>query len=194
MGPDAMILVFWMLSFKPAGFPDSSVGTKSTCNAGDPSSIPRLGRSAGEVKKLPSPVIWPRELVHGVSSQKVRQDWATFTFIEASLIAQLVNNEWVMLSKHRDSFIEPISNIQIKWRCSGNGYKNTMDTRDHTRSLKKWSQVKSLSRVRLFVTPWIVAYQASSMGFSRQEYWGGLPFSSPEDLPNPGIKPGSPSL
>ena len=33
-----------------------------------------------------------------------------------------------------------------------------------------------------------------SMGFSRQEYWSGLPFSSPEDLPNPGIEPGSPTL
>ena len=44
-------------------------------------------------------------------------------------------------------------------------------------------KVKSLSRVRLFATPWTVAYQASlSMGFSRQEYWSGLPFPSPRDL------------
>ena len=57
------------------------------------------------------------------------------------------------------------------------------------------SEVKSLSRVRLFATPWIVAYQAlPSMGFSRQEYWSGLPFPSPGDLPNPGIEPGSPAL
>ena len=56
-------------------------------------------------------------------------------------------------------------------------------------------KVKSLSRVRLFVTPWTVAYQASpSMGFSRQEYWSGLPFPSPGDLPDPGIEPGSPAL
>ena len=41
-------------------------------------------------------------------------------------------------------------------------------------------KVKSLSRVRLFETPWIAAYQAPpSMGFSRQEYWSGLSFSSP---------------
>ena len=54
---------------------------------------------------------------------------------------------------------------------------------------------KSLSRVGLFVTPWTVAYQASlSMGFSRQEYWSGLPFLSPGDLPDPGIEPGSPTL
>ena len=56
-------------------------------------------------------------------------------------------------------------------------------------------KVKSLSRVRLFVTPWTIAYQAPpSMGFSRQEYWSGLPFPSPGDLPNPGTEPGSPAL
>ena len=45
------------------------------------------------------------------------------------------------------------------------------------------------------MTPWAVAYQASpSMGFSRQEYWSGLPFPSPGDLPDPGIEPGSPTL
>ena len=56
-------------------------------------------------------------------------------------------------------------------------------------------KVKSLSHVPLFVTPWTVAYHAPpSMGFSRQEYWSGLSFPSPEDLPNPGIKPESPAL
>ena len=56
-------------------------------------------------------------------------------------------------------------------------------------------KVKSLSRVRLFATPWTVAYQApASMGFSRQEYWSELLFPSPGDLPNPGIKPGSLTL
>ena len=56
-------------------------------------------------------------------------------------------------------------------------------------------KVKSLSRVQLFVTPWTVTYQAlRSMGFSRQEYWSGLPFPSPGDLPNPGIEPRSPAL
>ena len=44
-------------------------------------------------------------------------------------------------------------------------------------------------------TPWTVACQAPlSLGFSRQEYWSGLPFPSPGDLPNPGIEPGSPAL
>ena len=52
----------------------------------------------------------------------------------------------------------------------------------------------SLSRVQLFTPPWTVAPQAPlSMGFSRQEYWSGLPFPSPGDLPNPGIEPVSPA-
>ena len=59
----------------------------------------------------------------------------------------------------------------------------------------KWSEVKPLSRVRLFATPWTVACQSAlSMGFSRQEYWRGLSFPSPGNLPNPGIEPRSPKL
>ena len=55
--------------------------------------------------------------------------------------------------------------------------------------------MKSLSRVQLFAILWTVGHQAPlSMGFPRQEYWSGLPFPSPGDLPDPGIKPGSPSL
>ena len=45
------------------------------------------------------------------------------------------------------------------------------------------------------MTPWTVTHQAPlSMGLSRQEYWSGLPFPSSDDLPNPGVKPGSPAL
>ena len=55
--------------------------------------------------------------------------------------------------------------------------------------------IQPLHHVRLVVTPWTVARGASlSMGFSRHEYWSGLPFPSPGDLPNPGIEPGSPAL
>ena len=55
-------------------------------------------------------------------------------------------------------------------------------------------KVKSLSRVRLFVTPWTAACQTPPrMGFSRQEYWSGSPFPSPGDLPDPGIEPWSPA-
>ena len=63
--------------------------------------------------------------------------------------------------------------------------------RYHTVKVK----VKSLSRVRLFATPWTVAYWAPpSMGFSGQGDWSGLPFPSPGDLPNLGIEPRSPAL
>ena len=57
------------------------------------------------------------------------------------------------------------------------------------------SECESLSHVWLFVTPWTVAHQAPlSMGFSRQEYWNGMPFPSPGDLPDSRIKLGSPVL
>ena len=62
-------------------------------------------------------------------------------------------------------------------------------------SIVRMQKVKALSHVRLFVIPWTVVYQApQSMEFSRQEYWSGLPFLSPGDLPNPGIEPMSPTL
>ena len=55
--------------------------------------------------------------------------------------------------------------------------------------------VNSLSHVQLFVTPCAAAHQAPlSMGFSRQEYWSGLPLPSPGDLPDPEIEPRSPTL
>ena len=58
--------------------------------------------------------------------------------------------------------------------------------------MNKW---ELLSCVWLFVTPWTVAHQAPlSMGFSRPEYWSGLPFPPPGDLPDPGMEPRSPTL
>ena len=55
--------------------------------------------------------------------------------------------------------------------------------------------MKSLSCVQLFKTPWTISYQAPlSMEFSRQEYWSGLPFPSPGDLPDIGTEPRSPAL
>ena len=56
-----------------------------------------------------------------------------------------------------------------------------------------WLCVWSLIHFRLFATLWTVAHQAPlSMRFFRQEYWSGLPYSSPGSLPNPGIEPASP--
>ena len=55
-------------------------------------------------------------------------------------------------------------------------------------------RVKLLSRIRLFATPWTEEPAAGSMGFSRQEYWSGLPFPSPGNLTDPGTEPRSPAL
>ena len=53
----------------------------------------------------------------------------------------------------------------------------------------------ALSRLRLFAALWTAAHQASlSMGFSRQEYWSGLPFASPGGFPSTGFESGSPAL
>ena len=84
----------------------------------------------------------------------------------------------------------------LSWWCHPTILSFVVPFSSHFQSLpaSRW-RVKSLSRVWLFATPWTVAYQASpSMGFSRQEYWSGLPFPSPGDLPDPGIEPGSPAL
>ena len=64
------------------------------------------------------------------------------------------------------------------------------------RSEVKWSEVKwSCSVVSDSATPWTVAYQAPQfMEFSRLEYWSGLPFPSPWELPDPGMEPRSPAL
>ena len=65
--------------------------------------------------------------------------------------------------------------------------------RENTQIMSEW--VKSLSHVQLFTTPWTVAHQLPlSMGFSRQEYWRGLPFPSPGYLPDPRIERGVLSL
>ena len=75
------------------------------------------------------------------------------------------------------------------------GYCNVISLLSSVDILKVKVKMKSLSPVRLFATPWTVAYQAPQfMEFSRQEYWSGLPFPSPWDLPDPGIELRSPAL
>ena len=65
----------------------------------------------------------------------------------------------------------------------------------HAVHIRYERKVKLLSRARLFATPWTAVHQTPpSMGFTKQEYWSGLPFPSPGDLPNPGIEPRSPAL
>ena len=88
-----------------------------------------------------------------------------------------------------DPGIEPASPVS----CIVSGFFTTELPEKPIDGMKM--KVKSLSRVRLFATSWTVAYQAPpSVGFSRQEYWSGLPFPSPGDPPDPGIEPWSPTL
>ena len=78
---------------------------------------------------------------------------------------------------------------------SGSFHKPLILLHQRADRLKPQSQKTNQPDHTDHATPWTVAYQAPlSMGFSRQQCWSGLPFPSPGDLPNPGIKPGSPTL
>ena len=76
---------------------------------------------------------------------------------------------------------DPDSNTVLAWKAQG--------------PLAAESESEVTQSSPILATPWIIARQASlSITFSRQEYWSGLPFPSPGDLPDSGIKPGSPAL
>ena len=63
---------------------------------------------------------------------------------------------------------------------------------EYIQGLYIYNDIHVCYRIQLFATPWTVAHQAPlSMGFPRQEYWSGLPFPPPEDLPDLGIKTAS---
>ena len=161
------------------GFPDCSVGKESTCNAGDPGSILGSERSAREGIGHPFQYTW------------------------ASLVAQLVKNlpamretwvwsmGWEVPLEKGNTTYSSILAWKIPWTVQSMGSQSQTWLCDFhftshlcewtMRKLKlipsevKWSEVKLLSRVRLFVIPWTIAYHAPlSMGFSRQEYWSGL--------------------
>ena len=92
-----------------------------------------------------------------------------------------------MSMKPRDSFSEKINKTDKPL--------TRLTKTERTQQVHVKVKVNSLSPVRLFATLWTVAHQAPpSIGFSRQEYWSGLPLPSPGYLPDPGIKPGSPAL
>ena len=170
--------IYWTLSM---GFPGGSEDKASAFNAGDPGLIPGSGRSPGEGNGNP--------LQYSCLENPLDRGawWATV--------------HWVTKSRTRLSdFTHSLSmcfKLMLCLACilkgilwGGYYYYMGLQIWKH-RKLK----VKSLSHVRLFATPWTVAHQAPpSMGFSRQEYWSGLPFPSPGDLPNAGIKPRSPAL
>ena len=106
-----------------------------------------------------------------------------------------------MLTPHKQDLYIVIYNLS-RWHTQINRHKDKGALKIRLKNYqlclaytREWSKIKSLTRVRLFETPWTVAYQAPlSTGFSRQEHWSGLLFPSPGDPPNPGNKPRSPAL
>ena len=143
--------------------------------------------------------------VHRVTkNQKQLSDWTTTT--EGPYCSQdkdQLHNCGLMSSKVW-SLVLPLTlyhSMPISLSAPEHWYSSARSqTSSHHRAFAHadplaWLKVKSLSRVRLFETLWTVAHQAPpSIGFSRQEYWSGLPFPSPGDLPNLGIEPMSPTL
>ena len=103
------------------------------------------------------------------------------------------------VTKHIRNF----QTLSFSKKCFQKCYKIFQDVQEESRYLvflvkctlvnmyAKWNEVAH--RVQLFANPWTIAYQAPpSMEFSRQEYWSGLPLSSPGDLPTQGSNPGLP--
>ena len=98
--------------------------------------------------------------------------------------------EWVVIPCSRgssDTGIEPILLCLLHWQAG------SLPLEPPGKPFQPLCNVVSAPQsCQLFATPWTVAHQAPlSMGFSRHEYWSGSPFPSPQDLPNPGIKPWS---
>ena len=130
--------------------------------------------------------------------KKRHLDKSTYDFGDTGFVTCWLGQKWgswywrVTLSNTPPLWMEseqaPLSTIGVTNSQDTSWYKNN-------RLPLSRLKVKSLSHVRLFVTPWTVAHQASlSMGLSRQEYWSGLPFPSPGGLPDRGIEPRSPAL
>ena len=101
--------------------------------------------------------------------------------------AENCNSESVIIVSHMQV---PLGKGKTLLKRGERSWEGCRKQRTHGFLLAEWVSewMKSLSPVCLLVTPWTVgAYHAPLyMGFSRQEYWSGLPFPSPEDLPNPG--------
>ena len=116
-----------------------------------------------------------------VNSRTCITHWNTSPELETCLILPLIYPSFIHQRALKDLWILHYSQTYI---CISYIY-----------ILTTASEVKSLSHVRLFVTPWTVACKAPlSTGFSRQECWSGLLFLSPGDLPGTGIEPRYPAL
>ena len=187
------------------GFPCSSVSKESTCNAGDLGLIPGSGRSPGEGNSNPlqyfcleNPTdrgVW-EATVYGIA--RIGHDLAAKPpDPQLTQLAMYYCNRCIIL------FTQIIyKNKHRKWRKNFQSYSKYLEkcsttfgiqglalseqarrvTYKRGREVGRWQSwsAQLLSRVRLFATPWTVAHRAPlSMGFSRWEYWCGVPFPTP---------------
>ena len=111
-----------------------------------------------------------------INNDLLYSTWDSAQYYVAAWMGRGVGGEWTRV----DVWLSPLTvHLKLSQHCF----------------LDMKVKVKSLSRVWLFVAPWTVTYQSPpSMGFSWHEYGSGLPFPSPGDLRDPGIKPGSPAF
>ena len=118
--------------------------------------------------------------VHGVAECRTRLSDFTFTFHFHALKKEMAIHSSV-LAWRIPGMAEPGGLPSMGLHRVGHDWSDLA-----VAAAAVWSEVKSLSRVQLFATPWTVAYRAPpSMGFSRHEHWSGLPFPSPGELPDP---------
>ena len=128
----------------------------------------------------------PGSSFHGILQARIwewvtmlsSRNWTCVSYVSCS-------DRWVLYcSCHLGS---PSNLLFMKWKHMSRDLSENVHSDFVENSLKMLS---CFSRVRLFGTPWTVVHQAVlSMGFSKQEYWSGLPLPSPGDLPDPGMEP-----
>ena len=149
-----------------------SAGKESTSNVGDLCSIPGLGRSPGDGKGYP---LQYSGLENSMGSQRVGHDWATFTSHNKSHFAAAAAAKSLQSCP---TLCDPIDGSPPGSPVPGILQARTLEwVAISFSNAWKWKvKGKSLSRVRLLATLWTTAYQfPPSMGFSRQEYWSGVP-------------------
>ena len=141
-------------------------------------------------------VAFPPKYIHWISPRRKNQLYPNSTSFHISEFYNMPQTNWPRLFKIvkvKKEFFGLKENKE-KWQLNG---ICGLWLDPGPRKVIKYSyrlhgcMLSCFSCVRLFVTPWTVALQAPlSMGFSRQEYWSGLPLPSPGNLPDPGIEPG----
>ena len=194
------------------GFPHSSVGKESSCNAGDLGSIPGLGRSPGEGKDYPLQYSGLENcikcIVHGVSKSRTRLSDFHFHFASSATmeICTICKNNWKLFIMHLYKIFKYLKSGDYMFNRFLKKKRFEYNALPIQLLKQKYNKWCINTKVDLwlfnpqlmcdsFVTARPVALQAPlSMGFPRQEYQSGLPFPSSWRKEDPGIKLASPAL